>query len=571
MEPTFHESPAASPSIHTGGSSVAERIWKYKFHYVIVIPAVFLIFILKIIPWLQGLYMSFVDYKPFMGLWESPWVGMGNYQALFEEPLFIKAVFNTIGFKLGYFALSGIIALVAALALSGIRSARIRSWVTAILLVPYVLPSIIIAYFIIIIFSTQSPLLTTDRLWLGEAGSFRMILLAGEVIKACGIPIVVAVAAVVSKQSSAIPENRGSFFRMNVVPAARAIAALTLIQLSVFLTTDMELLYNLINALVMENAQTIDLFIFKNGFINYSMGLASAAWFVQFMIQLALAVAAYYLVRGAFLKDLFSSSLLSNQKLSGGSTIAGIVAAVAGIGVVLLLTYFVFVYPFFAGESTSTLRVSDLLPGLTIILYIFLYLFAAVISLLVIVTLAYPLTVSRLPGRNFYRIFLIAVMCMGSGTIHEFMMYHELGMVNTVFPGMIIGMTNIVSVFVIKSIFNSKYGHLKEEAEREGRGELTAFFTVFIPRIWKPIIALGVLQFIMLWNAYLPSLIYNSDPSKFSPAMAFVNIMRMSPEMMRDPAVMQVGAIISLLPVVLFLAFKRWMTSEVLLSGLIKK
>lgn len=555
--------------MHAGESSVAERIWKYKFHYVIVIPAVFLIFILKIIPWLQGLYMSFVDYKPYLSLWESTWVGMGNYKALLEEPLFIKAVLNTIGFKLGYFALSGIIAFVAALALSGIRSARIRSWVATILLVPYVLPSIIIAYFIIIIFSTQSPLLAADRLWLAEAGSFRMILLAGEVLKACGIPIVVAAAAIVSKHSSANPESRGGFFRMNVVPAARAIAALTLIQLSVFLTTDMELLYHLINALVMESSQTIDLFIFKNGFINFSMGLASAAWFIQFMIQFALAVAAYCLVRGAFLKDLFSSSLLSRQKLSGGSAIAGIVAAVAGIGAVLLLLYFVFVYPFFAGEST--LRVSDLLSGSTIILYIFLYLLATGISLLVTLTLAYPLTVSRLPGRNFYRIFLIAVMCMGSGTLHEFMMYHELGMVNTVFPGMMIGMTNIVSVFVIKSIFNSKHGHLKEEAEREGRGELTAFFTVFITSIWKPLIALGVLQFIMLWNAYLPSLIYNSDPSKFSPAMAFVNVMRMSPEMMRDPAVMQVGAIISLIPVVLFLAFKRWMTSEVLLSGLIKK
>lgn len=567
MEPSYQETPHSGTSLQVEGMSVAERIWKYKLHYVIVIPAILLIFVLKIIPWLQGLYLTFVEFKPFMGIWGSPWVGLDNYKALFDEPLFMKAAVNTIGFKLGYFALSGSIAFVVALALSGIRSARIRSWVMTILLVPYVLPSIIIAYFIMMIFSTQSPLLTTDTLWLAEASSFRLILLAGEVLKTCSIPIIVAVAAIVSKHSSANPEFSEGFFRMNVVPAARAIAALTLIQLFVFLTTDMELLYTLINGLVMESAQTIDLFIFTNGFMNFRIGLASAAWFVQFIIQFALAVAAYYLVRGAFLKDLFSSSILSTQKLSGGSRIAGSVAAVAGIGAVLLLLYFVFVYPFLTSGET-TVGVGDLLTGSKIILYIFLYGIASVISMLMTLTLAYPLTVKRLPGRNFYRIFLIAVMCMGSGTIHEFMLYRELGMVNTVFPSMIIGMTNIVSVFVIKSIFNSKYVHLKEEAEG---GELTAFFTIFIPRIWKPLIALGVLQFIMLWNAYLPSLIYNVDPSKFNPAMTFVNIMSGNPEMMSDPAVMQVGAIISILPVVLFLAFKRWMTSEVLLSGLLKK
>lgn len=571
MEPSYQETPASGTNFQAGGMSVAERIWKYKLHYVIVIPALLLLFVLKIIPWLQGLYMSFVDYKPFIGLWSSQWVGLDHYKALFNEPFFIKAIANTIGFKLGFFALSGIIAFVAALALSGIRSTRIRSWVTTILLVPYVLPSVVIAFLIMLIFSTKSPLFEPETLWLAEGGSFRVILLLAEAIKSCGIPIFVALAAIVSKHSSVKPGYGSGFLRMNVLPAARAIVALTLIQLSVFLTTDLELLYNLINALVVEKAQTVDYFIFNNGFMLMQISLASAAWFIQFILQFALAVAAYYLVRGVFLRDLFSTSIQSVQKLSGGSSIAGGIAAVAGIGAVLFLLYFIFAYPFFnAGESA--VRANDLLPLSQIIIFIFLYGVVVVISMLVTLTLAYPLTVRDLPGRNFYRIFLIGVMCMGSGlTIHDYMFYRDLGASNTVFPVLLIGMTNIVSVFVIKSIFNSRYGHLKEEAEREGRGELSAFFTLFVPRIWKPLIALGVLHFILLWNTFLPSFIYSANPSNYNPAMTLVSVMRGGPDMMTDPAVMQVGAIISLLPLVLFLAFKRWMTSEVLLTGLLKK
>jgi len=142
--------------------------------------------------------------------------------------------------------------------------------------------------------------------------------------------------------------------------------------------------------------------------------------------------------------------------------------------------------------------------------------------------------------------------------------------VNTGFPYVTIGFFSIVSVFVLKSIFNSKYGALKEEAAANGHGELHSFFYIFIPKIWKPLIALGVLQFVTIINSYHTSLVYTVNPDNFSSTLMFRMLTTGSMTAPGDPVVMQYGALISLPGIVLLLIFRKQLTSEVLISQTIK-
>jgi ABC-type polysaccharide transport system permease subunit len=555
--------------------SIAERIWQYKLHYVIVLPALLLILVLKVFPFLSGLYASFRDYKVFLGISGSPWAGWDNYAALFRNPVYMNALGNTASYKMVFIAAGGMLAFAIALALSGIRSGKARGWISSILVIPFVLPSAVLGHFAMLMFSaSSSPLGVADRPLFAEEGSFRFIMLAMELLKYGCIPVIIALAAIASAQSKdGGQQSSASFWRMNALPAARAVLALMLLQLAMILTTDLELLHTLINPLVYDSATTVDYLVFQMGFMNMNVGPALAATYVSFALQFALALTAYFLVRGLLRDALVQRQSDAAAELKGGSPVVGGVVGIILTGLVLVVLFYVFVDPFMK-PSAANIPLTDLISAGKLGLAALLFFVTAVFGMLVTLTLSYPMTVRRLPGGTLYRVLLIALMGIASGTLFEYMFIRELGMVNTIFPPALIGLVQIVPAFVLKNYFNGKYGHLKEEAELGGRGELAALFALYIPKVWKPLLALGALHFIVMWNAYLPSFIYVSDPSKHLGMMQFVQLTHEMKEWgleYGDPLQYRVGALLSLPPLVLFLLLRKWIVGEVLIGGLFKR
>jgi putative aldouronate transport system permease protein len=47
--------------------------------YIMIAPAVLLIFIFNYIP-MAGVQIAFRDYNPIQGIWGSPWVGLKNFE-----------------------------------------------------------------------------------------------------------------------------------------------------------------------------------------------------------------------------------------------------------------------------------------------------------------------------------------------------------------------------------------------------------------------------------------------------------------------------------------------------------
>jgi putative aldouronate transport system permease protein len=286
-------------------------------------------------------------------------------------------------------------------------------------------------------------------------------------------------------------------------------------------------------------------------------------------MQLVLTLLAYFLVRTFFVQDLFSphegtSTTTTNHR--GASWIGVVVGTIYAV-VILFVLYLLFVHPYMQ-DSESGIGVGDIMPAGRFILFLVLTLGAVILNILITLTLAYPLTVKDLPGRQLYKGFLFIVILIGAGSISEYLMVRDMGMVSTIFPYLFLSFFNIVSVFVLKSIFNSKYSGLKEEASAQGRGELHSFFMLFIPKVWKPLIALGLLHFVMIWNSYTTSMIYSAQAEQFSPVhlfrvMSTSEFMGVTPG---GPVILMLGAIVSLPGIVLLLVFRNWFTSEVMIS-----
>lgn len=559
-------------------SGILHRIWKYKFHYAIVIPGLLLLFVFKGIPLVTGFIMAFKNYNIFSGLFSSPWIGLDNFTNLFNVPEFGKIIANTLILKFGYIFVCGIIALVIALGLSGLRSRKLSSLVSAMALVPYFIPSVVVCYVLMTLLSAkQMEKLDIHLFVLGDNRYFRPTLILAEALKTCGIPVLLALAAIQGKRVAAGLNGAGSsrFMRTDFFPAIRAICAFALLQLSTVLTTDYELIGNLYNPLVYQTADTVDTYLFRSGLLTMRFGNAAALELLKFIIQAAGTFAAYWLVRGLFLKDLFGGRTSKHDESASprgeGRNIVGIAVMAIGSVLVLLAVCYICIYPFTTG-SPSGRSVWSMLSMGRMIGNMGLNLASVVVCMLITVTLAYPLTVKDLPGRSMYKILLLLAMTAGSGAISEYLMFKNLGMINTVFPQYFLGFFAVINVFVLKSIFNGSYAVQKEQAAAAGRGELHSFFMLFIPKIWKPLIALGVLQFVALWNSTIVSLMYAADSRLHTPATVFRSIMlggvgkSETGLSFDDPLILQAAALITIPPLVLLFVFRKWLTSDVLLS-----
>jgi ABC-type glycerol-3-phosphate transport system permease component len=128
-------------------------------------------------------------------------------------------------------------------------------------------------------------------------------------------------------------------------------------------------------------------------------------------------------------------------------------------------------------------------------------------------------------------------------------------------------MFSLINVFILKSIFNSRYSDAKEKAEQENQSELSQFFTLFIPRTWKAITAMFLIQFIAVWNSYIYPLLYTTNVQSGSPMLFISNMLTSAVSngiSMNDPALMKLALIVALPAVIAFLAGYRIINAEIL-------
>ena len=548
------------------------KIEKYFFHYVLVVPALVLIVVLKVVPLIGALRLPFTDFDFFRGIEGSRWAGWRHFTQLWSDPYFWQVVWNTLGLKSSYLLLSGAAALILALVLSGIRSARVRSLFSSVFLVPYFIPTLVIAYLTMLLLSPDhSPLFRPNTFILGHPETWRMAFLAAEAVATCGIPAAVALAAIRAKETALAAGMAGtgfySFFSHRFLPALRAVSAFTLLQVSVLLSVDYELVNALYHPLVYEAADTLNTFTYRTGLLSAEYSAAAAVWLMQFAIQLLLTLIAYGIVRTWFSRDLFSryepEEIRQLPAGRGVGAVAGWMIVLAYSAVVLVPLWFLAAYPFLAPGSPEIAAAGLLNPG-RYMQSIGMTVLAVMVYMLMTLTLAYPLTARDLPGRMVYKLFLLLILTLGSGGIHEYLFYKELGLVNIAFTPVLSGMISVIGVFVLKSIFNSKYAEQKEQLSARGYGEMHAFFHLYIPKVWKPLIALGVLQFVTIWNAYSPSVVYINQPDLHTPVGVLYSLVMSGQSNPAD--MLKMGLAVSLPSLLLFLVFRRWLTSEVLIN-----
>ena len=127
------------------------------------------------------------------------------------------------------------------------------------------------------------------------------------------------------------------------------------------------------------------------------------------------------------------------------------------------------------------------------------------------VALAYPLSRRDFAGRNVIMLFLTITMFFNGGMIPTYLVYRQIGIVNTPWVMILTGAVSVYNTILVRTFFQSQPFELQEAAMIDGCSNMRLLLQIILP-LSKPILAVMVIFYgVAHWNDYFNALIYLSD------------------------------------------------------------
>ncbi|MGI1693365.1 carbohydrate ABC transporter permease [Streptococcus uberis] len=137
----------------------------------------------------------------------------------------------------------------------------------------------------------------------------------------------------------------------------------------------------------------------------------------------------------------------------------------------------------------------------------------AVLTVIISVLTAYPLSKKDLVGRRWINYFLIFTMFFGGGLVPTYLLIKNLGMLNTMWSIIVPGAVNVWNIILARTYFQGLPDELVEAAVIDGANDFQIFLKIMLP-LAKPIMfVLFLYAFVGQWNSYFDAMIYIKDPN----------------------------------------------------------
>ncbi|WP_240768127.1 ABC transporter permease [Paenibacillus amylolyticus] len=258
--------------------------------YLMLLPAVVLTAIFVYVP-MGGLLMAFQDYKPYLGITKSPWVGLDQFKFLFEYPDSIQVIWNTLKISFLKLVLGLSCTLTFALLINEVKNRFLRTSVQTFVFLPHFISWVVLGGVFIQLLNPEYGLVNQlvqalgydPIFFLGSNNWFVPIVILTDVWKEFGYGSIIFLAALAginpALYEAAQIDGAGKLKQMMNITLPSLIPTLCVvltINLGLVLNAGFDQIFNLYNPLVYESGDIIDTFVYRIGLIggNFSFGTA---------------------------------------------------------------------------------------------------------------------------------------------------------------------------------------------------------------------------------------------------------------------------------------------------------
>ncbi|MCX5367618.1 MULTISPECIES: sugar ABC transporter permease [unclassified Streptomyces] len=295
----------------SGKLGLRVRLRRDRVLLLMTLPAVVLILLFNYVP-ILGNVVAFQDYDPYVSdngivaIFHSPWVGLENFQRLFEDSAFWEAVRNTLVLFFLQLVLYFPIPIMLALLINSVVRPRIRAVSQAILYLPHFFSWVLVIAVFQQLFGGAGILSQLLRQHgydgidiMTDPETFKFLITAQSVWKDAGWGIIVFLAALASVNpdlyEAAAMDGANRWRRMwhVTLPALRPVIALLLVlRVGDALTVGFEQILLQRDAVGPGASEVLDTFVWWNGVRNQDFGYAAAAGLIKGVISLGLVLVA---------------------------------------------------------------------------------------------------------------------------------------------------------------------------------------------------------------------------------------------------------------------------------------
>ncbi|WP_168121438.1 ABC transporter permease subunit [Paenibacillus sp. HB172176] len=278
-------------------------------HFIIMLlPGLLWLIFYNLYP-MYGVITAFKEFNPGIGILKSPWVGLDNFEYMFELDD-SKLIFrNTIVIAFAKMVGNLLVPLVFALMLNEVKNRMLTRTVQTIVYLPHFLSWVIVAGMMLDIFSYSGPvnqllmgLGFEPKLFFADASMFPALVVGSDIWKEFGFNAIIFFAALTSinpeMYEAAAIDGASQWKRLvkitlpSIMPVAALLATLSLGNI---LNAGFDQIFNMYNPSVYSTGDIVDTWVYRAGLIDMQYGLASAVGLLKSIVGMCLIAVSYTL------------------------------------------------------------------------------------------------------------------------------------------------------------------------------------------------------------------------------------------------------------------------------------
>lgn len=277
------------------------RFWRDRWVYLLLLPGIVYFLVFQYLP-LLGNVIAFQDFSPFLGFFDSPWVGLDNFVRLFTDPDIATVVSNTLIISILQIIFAFPVPIVLALMLNAVSNQGFKRFIQTALYLPHFISWVIII-------SIFQQILGGDgfinNLIRGAGGQpisimnnpdfFKPLVVLQVIWKDSGWGTIIFLAALSSIDltlyEAAVMDGANKWRRIwhITLPGLRSIIILLLIlRLGTILNTGFEQIFLQRQAIGFDAAEVIDTYVYNRGVQSGDWSFATTVGLVKGMIGLVM-------------------------------------------------------------------------------------------------------------------------------------------------------------------------------------------------------------------------------------------------------------------------------------------
>lgn len=275
-------------------------------YWLMLLPALVWMIMVNIVP-MFGIMMAFQDYNPGLGIFRSEWIGLENFEYMFQMKDVSQIFTNTVVIAVGKLLLNVFVPVVFALLLNEIKNAAFKKSVQTIVYLPHFISWVIMGGILLDVFGLYGPInsvlsaLGMERVAFFRISSiFRQLAIGTDVWKEFGFNAVVYLAALTgispALYEAAAIDGASRWQRMLhiTLPGLKPIIVLmTILALGNILNAGFDQIYNIYNQAVYSTGDIIDTWVYRVGLNDLQFSLATAVGLLKSVVGFLLISLSY--------------------------------------------------------------------------------------------------------------------------------------------------------------------------------------------------------------------------------------------------------------------------------------